>query len=475
MLSERTFILEKAKQKTHSMKTIMITISRGALIRNFLQTGIIKHLLDYGFRVVMLTPYYKDTALFQSFAHPNLVLEPLKTSRIRFRVFFEELSKAALFNKQVRFRYKYRVGGRPPSKFLYLLRLIIYTPLRLVPGFRRLVRAFDGAINPQHEHDSLFEKHKPDFVFLTSTDYTTDIAVLKSARRHGVANAMNPKSWDNVTRLLFPSKADYLFVWSNYMKKQAIALQDYRADQIIITGVPQFDFYCQESMRLSREQFCAWYGIDPKKKIILYASSGGDDLCDEMQFVSAIHRMIAGGTLPNAVVLVRPHLGYLQDSDRYRACEKYENCVLDRSAKQNSALRDRWDVSDDHVRILANSLFHADVCVNIASTMTLDAIAAGTEVVNLDYDSDPDVDPDYSVRRLHLVDYIKAVTGQGATWLVRSEDEFKRALVEILNRGAVKDHRAFTDEFLHINDGQSAKRVADEIARLASAEAPRNT
>ena len=63
------------------MKTIFITISRGSLIRNFLQTGVIQKILDKNFRVVILTPHYDDSEAFADYQHENLVLEPLIVSK----------------------------------------------------------------------------------------------------------------------------------------------------------------------------------------------------------------------------------------------------------------------------------------------------------------------------------------------------------------------------------------------------------
>jgi hypothetical protein len=449
------------------MKTIFITISRGMLIRNFFQTGIVGRLLEHGFRVIILASDSIDRKLFEPFSHNELIIEPLFESKIRFMRFFEEMFKGAIFNKEVRVRYKYRGSGKlAPNKFFYILRLILLTPLNIIPYFKKFICSVDFFVNPQKEHDYLFEKYKPDFVFTTAVAYLSDVGVIKSARRFMVPCAINPKSWDNITGKLFPIKADYLFVWSEYMKEKALLLQGYSSDKIIITGVPQFDFYQNESLRMSREEFCNFFGLDPKKKIILYASSGGGDLCDEMQFISFINSLIEKGTIKESMILVRPHLSYKNDLDRYAPCEKYKLCVLDRTAKQNLSLKDLWDVSDGHVRILSNSLFHADVCINIASTFTLDAIASGKQVININYDRNQDVDINYSVKRLHFLGYIKSVTSCDATWMARSDEDLTDALIGVLEHGYKKNYNEFIERFMYKNDGKSGQRIADEIIKI---------
>ncbi len=129
------------------MKTLFITISRGSLIRNFFHTGIITGLLQKGYRVVVLTPNYKDQGLFSGFNHPNLLFEPLYISPIRFEKVMTELLKGAVFNRTVHFLWRYRLGGGNPRLWLYLPRLVFLAPLRFIPGFKRFIQWVDAKVN----------------------------------------------------------------------------------------------------------------------------------------------------------------------------------------------------------------------------------------------------------------------------------------------------------------------------------------
>lgn len=446
-------------------KTIFVTISRGALIRNFFHTGVISGLLDAGHRVVILS-VIKDDKAFDQFKHENLIIEQIAESKIRLFEFFQELGKGAVFNKVVYYRYKHRIAGRTPKSYLYPIRMIFFAPLRVIPFAKRIIWRLDYIINPQTENDYLFEKYKPDLVFATSTDYDRDVAVLKSAKRFGVKSAVLPKSWDNLPKYLFPTKADYLLVWNDYMKNLAVNLQGYRSEDVYVTGVPQFDFYHKDELRMERDEFCKIFDIDPNKKIILYASSGGHNLCDEHKFIPVILDFINSGKLKNTILLVRPHLGYHGDVDFYRAYKGCENYRLDNTAKPGANYKDAWDTSNDHIKILFNSIYHTDVLVNIASTITLDGIACGTPVINLFFDLSDGVDFENSVRRLHGEEYVRVVTHSGATWLVKSREEFLQALQEILVDGKKKNTKDVVDYFLYKNDGHSARRIVEVINKL---------
>ena len=451
------------------MKTIFITVSRGGIIRNIFRTGIISNLLNSGVRVVVLTPYYKDLELFKDFQHENLYLEQLHwDQKERMSALFTELCKGAVFNSTVYARYKYSIGThREPNKLFFPLRMIFFAPLRYIPGARSLIRFFHSFLNPLSVHDYLFEKYKPDLVFNTTAG--SEFGVFKGAKRYGVPTVDMPKTWDNVSQILFSTKADFLIVWNEFMREKVIELQGYSPDEIIVTGVPQFDFYARTEGLLSREEFCRRHGLDPKKKIVLYGSAGAE-LFDESQYVSLIKKFMEEEKLAEANILVRPHLGYKGDVDRFLVFEGRDGIVVDKTDKQNHTLRDHFDTSTNHVHNLYNSLYYADVCVNVASTLSLDAIACGTEVINFNFDIDPDINPRASVKRLFISDYVRELMATGGTHFARSKVEFLNILKDVLERRKQKNTQDAINRFIYKTDGKSAERITKALIKILSAK-----
>lgn len=449
------------------MKTIFITISRGALIRNFFHTGVIPKLLERNIRVVVLTPYHNQPELFKPYFHKNLIFEPLLLGNIRWHAIFKELMKGAVFNKTVLFLSYRLIYGEPPNLWLLLPRLTFLAPLRIMPGFKRFIRWLELKINPQREHDYLFEKYRPQAVFITSVNDYIDSGVTKSARRFGFPSVGMAKSWDNISKALFNAKTDYLLVWSPFMKYQAIKYQGYRRHEIFVSGVPQFDIYHQTQYLLSREEFCASLGLDPNKKIILYGSIGGGPFIDmEADYPEMIQHWINEGKLSGVQLLVRPHVGYRGEVEKFARLEKYPNIVVDKTDKRNYNLADYWDVSFNHLAHLYNTFYHCDVCVNIASTLTLDATACGKQVINIKFDRNPNVDFNHSARRLHRTDYVTGLMDLGATWVVESHEEFLAALKSILEHGARKDTKRLIDYFLYKNDGKATERIVSGLLSI---------
>ncbi len=447
---------------------MFITISRGGLIRNFFQSGIIGKILKQDIRIVVLTPHYQDKELWKDYEHKNLIFEPLiNPKKIKCRRLLYELLKGAVFNDTVHSLYRYRDIGAKPNKLFYIPRMLFFAPLSILPRAKRIIRWLDFKINPQCEHDYLFEKYKPDLAFTTTPHDYPDVGVMKSAKRFGVKTVTMPKSWDNPSIVLFTVKADYIMVWCPFVKERVMKLQDYQDDEIIITGIPQFDYYANKGNLMSREDFCEKFGFDPSKKIILYGSSGTQ--IGEAAYPEMIMKYIGDGRLKNAQLLVRRHTGYRRDREQYEYLDKYPVCRVDDTDKVDSKFRDNWDVSPSHLKNLYNSLYHADVCVTLASTLIIDAIACGTPVINISFDPEPDVNMQYSVKRFYAYDYVKALIGNKAAWLARREEEHLDYLKRILEKGEKRSDdeiEKFTEHFMYKNDGGAGQRIADALVKI---------
>lgn len=449
------------------MKTIFITISRGSLIRNFFHTGIISGLLNRGWRVVVLTPFYQDQDLFADYTHPNLFFEPLHISRIRFEGIMRELLKGAVFNRTVHFLWRYRLDGIDPRQVLYIPRMLFLAPLRFIPGFRRCIQWVDSILNPQKEHDGLFVKYRPELVFITSANSYSDSGVTKSAKRFNIPTVGMPKSWDNLSKILNNTSTDYVMVWSEFMRQQAMHYQGYHCARVLVTGVPQFDIYSQPQYLVSREEFCEQFNFDPNKRIVLYGScGGGNSIGMEADYPEMIQRWIDDGILSDMQILVRSHIGYKDDMEKFSRLADCPNVAIDRTDKHDYSLGDYWDPSFTHLKHLYNSLHHADVCINMGSTLTLDATACGTPVINIKFDKNPGIPFRDSVRRLYETDYIAELIKMDATWIVESKEAFLTALKAVLEQGEKKDTRNMINRFMYKNDGNSAERIITALVSI---------
>src|SRR5215813_2043884 len=160
-----------------------------------------------------------------------------------------------------------------------------------------------------------FTEDRPDAILTTGTFRYEEPAIAAAAKNAGIPILAFITSWDNITtknRMVF--KYDGYIVWSEGMKKE---LHEYyphtRLSPCYLTGAPQFDVFFQARFRQSRAEFCARYGLDEKRPIVLYAP-GTPNMFTEDRAILHLAEQVASGALGDAQMLVRPHP--LHDYDR---------------------------------------------------------------------------------------------------------------------------------------------------------------
>ncbi len=106
----------------------------------------------------------------------------------------------------------------------------------------------------------------------------------------------------------------------------------------------------------------------------------------------------------------------------------------------------------------------------------LDAAACGTPSININFDVKEKISPHRSTKRLFLSDYIQAAVKTGGTRVVKSENEFRDALLEILSSGknvAAREEgrRRLLGHIAYKNDGKSSERIVHAIEEVIEKKA----
>ena len=124
--------------------------------------------------------------------------------------------------------------------------------------------------------------------------------------------------------------------------------------------------------------------------------------------------------------------------------------------------RDAWDYSDGFTSRFVGALKHADVIVNTASTLTLDAVCFDTPVISVAIDGYIPLPYEKSVERWYETHYYKKVLSYHATTLVRSPEELFAALTRYLEHPEYehKERIQLRDDFVFEYDGRASERFA---------------
>ena len=129
--------------------------------------------------------------------------------------------------------------------------------------------------------------------------------------------------------------------------------------------------------------------------------------------------------------------------------------------------------TQDEAQIIdwVNTFRHADVVVNLSSTVTVDAAIFDTPVVNLDFDPQPGRFDQALINDVnHKWSHFKPIAESGGVWLVNDFDELENAIKTYLENPSLHaaDRKWIAAYVCGSLDGRCGERMAEAIADFVS-------
>ncbi len=290
--------------------------------------------------------------------------------------------------------------------------------------------------------------------------------VIAAAKNLGIPTIAFIPSWDNLsTKNRLPLRSDAYIVWSEQGKRELHHFYPYtKSLPVFVVGAPQFDIFFQDRFVISREEFCLSQGLMPDKPIIVYAV-GSPNFLKEKYGALFLAERAAAGDLGDVQIIVRPHPIH----DRMEMAKLFQKfaprVVLQRTADAGRELTAR---SQDEKDVLewVNTFRHADVVVNLSSTVTIDAAIFDRPVVNLNYDPEPGQPNQALVKDVnHVWSHFKPIAESGGVWLVNNPQELIQAIKGYLADPSLhRDRRRWLAEYVcQYLDGRCGERLASAI------------
>lgn len=461
----------------NAQKTIFITASRGFIVRNILRSGVLDLLKQDGFRVVV---FFCNPAadipqkLRDEFEDGRVILEnarcsPRKPGHVR----FAKLTALLVFSKSTwhhsQMGNKTNLGRAFFWKYLELVFSVVVSRF----GFLKTVARYaERKFFTYRDYQRYFDTYNPSIVFSTSiVSGSLDIEMMKEAKARGIATISMPKGWDNITKALYRFVPDVLVVQNEYMKRGAIRSQGVQPEKIVVTGFPQFDWYRRPEILQSREEYCASIGFEPKRKIIFFGSEGrwapnGNSI------VSLLADWVQNGSLVAPCSLfVRPHFSDAGEK-RFDAFKNISpHIVIDESFTLSDFFSDNWDPGVEETKKFINLIYHMDVLVTVASTLTLDAACFNKPIINIIFNvlRHPKTGRDIS-HLLYTQDHYDWVFETNAIDLVRTKEELHESINRYIADPSRKSRERIVlrDLLCERVDGRASERLSDVIRQTAS-------
>ena len=306
----------------------------------------------------------------------------------------------------------------------------------------------------------------PSVLIATGPNRFEEPALVATAKTLDIPTLAMIHSWDNIStknRMVF--NYDGYLVWSKQMKKELHHFYPKtRKLPVYVVGAAQFDVFFQERFQQTREEFCDLQGLDSEKPIILYAL-GSPNFLKEHHGAYNMAEKVTNGEFGDVQLLVRPHPQFDNGIEAETLRGFGERVIVQKTGNAGVPLANRFQ-DEKQITEWVNTFRHADVVVNLSSTVAIDAAIFDRPVVNLDYDPEPNQPNQELVKDInHLWTHFKPIAESGGVWLVNNQEEMIHAVKTYLKNPTLhKTQRRWIAEYVcGYLDGKCGERIADAI------------
>lgn len=360
-----------------------------------------------------------------------------------------------------------RARERTPTA---MLRLSKSAPLAWRP-IRRLVSqaldAVDRAVPSSPEIERFLDLQRPDLIVLTpliGLVACSQIDLLRSALRRGIATAVMVWSWDHLSsKALIRDVPDALFVWNEVQKREAVNMHRVPEDRIVVTGAQCYDRWFGRLPIRSRTEFVRHAGLSDERPYVLWACSAllpgtPPEPRLFLRWASELRRS-NDPRVRDVPILLRPHPS--------RTAEWADG---EWRTVGNVVMFGGPPVDDQGREDYFESLYYSAAVVGITTSAFLEAAVVGRPVMSF-YSDDLVPEHEASLHFQYLVD-----AEHGLLTMAGSLEEHERQLASVLAgppAGMLERQRRFVHHFIRPRgiDIPATSIVAEALERLP--EAPR--
>jgi hypothetical protein len=255
---------------------------------------------------------------------------------------------------------------------------------------------------------------------------------------------------------------DHYMVWNQVMRDQLLRFYP-RVDhsRVTVSGTPQFDFHRRPDFLWSRQRTLQRLGLDEQARYFIYGASHQSLTPAEPELVTGIlQKMRADEVLRDYWLVIRLHP--LEDWQRWDSVRQGFERVILSPAWDTPPDPDGWTLAkpEDQAR-LVSSLAHAEACLNVASTITLDTAILDRPAIGIEFSGEPD-SPREILYEEYEAEHYRPLVESGGFRLAHSWTELvalMRQAIEEPERDRDNRVRMVARECGNV-DGKAGERVA---------------
>jgi hypothetical protein len=437
----------------HAKSRLLLLITNSFAAMNVIHSGLIKQLAE-NYEVYLLSPLVSGEKLLEISKHFDIELKkveldiPPESRRVRM---LRKIQKAFFFRH---FEIATQHIKNKASNSFYQSIVDIVMSIAVYLGLTKVAVLFlRRCIIRIATYSTYFQKLKEyQFKGIISSS-PLDI------RENMIVNFLNIPSvamvisWDNLTsKGIINANYDCVLVWNQFMADEYCrfySMSETPAQKVCITGIPRFDIYFRDQHdENSDAKFRKEFQIGANQKIVLFATSASKHFRDQSLLVDDLNAFTKA--YQNVIVIVKCHPG--DHPGYYAAYIKEKNLRIWPAADtpiSEPIPFSKWFPEMNFLHTLSQMLRHCDVCINIASTMTLDASACNKPVISIAYDGNRQQAYPKSVRRFYDYSHQILLEGRRIDCKVYSREELFSKLDQLLNHPPVESQIKKVLPFIH--------------------------
>lgn len=438
------------------MKTIFVTCFNGFISRNILSTDAFSMLKANGdIRTVIFAPQTRASTLREEYGSENVLVQGIEIASKAIENPIERFMWVLATNllrtrtRWVQRRVKFARDGNIAD---YVVSVVI-SFLGRFDLVRSIYRFIESHIVRGDEFGGFFDAYRPDLLFAADVYTPQDVKLMRFAKRYGIPVVGMVRSWDNVTsKTLLSHIPDYMVVNSECVKEEVVRYAGMPKDRIFVVGVPHYDRYVGSAC-ISREDFMKERGLDPNKKMVLFATPG-DHYLENNPITPLVLESLKS---IEANIFVRLPLVGREDLAGYVSPQ---NAVFDDPGNYQNFTQ--VHVTRNADRHLANCIYASDIVITWASTMILDAAVFDKPILLVGFDASPHP-YQYSIARYYDYEHHQFILKSDGVRLVKSPEELRDWVVRYLaNPRLDAEGRAkIVKEYCGVMDGKAGKRLGE--------------
>jgi hypothetical protein len=465
---------------------IMLLVPDGVAVRNYVYSDFVEELTQCGFEVVL---YHQipDAAIDEiKKVKGTIVSDIVKIPEFKENFFGRILKESIVYARLLQNKSKLKNDtillfwnrNQKGFKRLTLLRISEFFGYFLSKSYA-LILKFEKVYDNTALHNSVSKviemdllKIKPDYILNLHQRAVISAPIINVAKQLSIPTGTVIFSWDNIPKARLVSKYDHYFVWSNLMKNELHLLYpEINSNQVFVTGTPQFEFYFKEHFLQSKADFFQKFGLNLDKKTICFSANDTsspyeqlyfEDLCEELMTITEADR-------PQILFRKCP----VDKTNRFDAVlEKYKELVFSIEPDWRIQSGDTSFVyiypSYDDFELLANTVLHSDVVINLGSTMAHDFAVFNKPCLYLNYD--PVSNSIFKVKEVYQFQHFRSMKELNAVgWIDSKSDFIPKIQAALSNPDSVgSDRLQWMQRIVNYPLQESSANLAKEIKRCTS-------